>query len=652
VTAIPEQDLYLWNHGNLRRAWNVLGAHPVEGGVRFALWAPFAKSVAVSGSFCDWDDDGIALTERGTTGVWLGVVENARVGDLYKYALIDSLGEKRWKSDPFAFAMELRPKTASVVQPLAGYSWGDGEWMAEREQRQRPDRPMSIYEVHLGSWRRDLGYRDLADQLVDYVAEMGFTHVEFLPLAEHPYDPSWGYQICGYYAPTSRYGSPDELRALVDAFHRRGIGVLMDWVPAHFPKDDHGLARFDGSHLYEHQDPRRGEHRDWETLIFNYGRNEVRNFLISNALYWIEEFHLDGLRVDAVASMLYLDYSREEGEWIPNEAGGNEDLEAIEFLKEFNRVMHEEAPGALMIAEESTAFPGVTQTLEAGGLGFDLKWNMGWMHDSLAYLEKDPIYRKFHHDRLTFALYYAFHENYLLPLSHDEVVHLKKSLLEKMPGDEWRKLANLRLLLAWQTTHPGKTLLFMGAEFGVTREWDHDGELDWAQLRDPGHAGLRLLVGDLNKLVRDEAALHECDHDWRGFAWIDYGDVENSSVSFVRYGARKKDGLLIVFNFTPIVRSEYRVGVPRPGEYVEVLNTDAACYGGSGVGNLGSIQSEPVERHDQADSLLLTLPPLGVVAFRMPAVAPVRDAPEEARARAAKPEKPTRAEKPARKPEA
>ncbi|MEE8107254.1 MAG: 1,4-alpha-glucan branching enzyme, partial [Planctomycetota bacterium] len=378
MSAIPEQDLYLWNHGDLRRAWNVLGAHPVESGVRFALWAPFAKSVAVSGSFCDWHDDGIALAERGTTGVWIGVVANAKVGDLYKFALIDSLGEKRWKSDPFSFAMELRPKTASVVQPLAGFSWGDGEWMAEREKRQQPDRPVTIYEVHLGSWRRDLGYRELTVQLVDYVAEMGFTHVEFLPLAEHPYDPSWGYQICGYYAPTSRYGSPDELRALVDAFHRRGIGVLMDWVPAHFPKDEHGLARFDGSHLYEHEDPRRGEHRDWETLIFNYGRNEVRNFLISNALYWIEEFHLDGLRVDAVASMLYLDYSRDEGEWVPNEAGGNEDLEAIEFLKEFNRVLHDEVPGVLTIAEESTAFPGVTQSLEDGGLGFDLKWNMGW----------------------------------------------------------------------------------------------------------------------------------------------------------------------------------------------------------------------------------------------------------------------------------
>ncbi|MHC4223347.1 MAG: 1,4-alpha-glucan branching protein GlgB, partial [Planctomycetota bacterium] len=470
-----------------------------------------------------------------------------------------------------------------------------------------------------GSWRRGKSYRDLATELVDYVVAMGFTHVELLPLAEHPFDGSWGYQVCGYFAVTSRYGTPQDLMALVDAFHKKGIGVIMDWVPAHFPKDDHGLNRFDGSRLYEHDDPRRGLHKDWDTLIFNYGRNEVRNFLQSNALFWIEEFHMDGLRVDAVASMLYRDYSREEGQWIPNEYGGREDLEAIEFLRNLNDLVHYEAPGALMIAEESTAFPGVTSPTESGGLGFDLKWNMGWMHDSLAYMKKDSVYRKYHHDRLTFALYYAFHERYLLPLSHDEVVHLKRSLLDKMPGDQWQKLANLRLLHAWQAAHPGKSLLFMGGELGDWREWNHEGEIAWELLDNPKHAGLRLLVGDLNRLVQERPCLHQLDHEWRGFEWIDFHDVEKSVVSFLRWNASKEQGLLLAFNFTPIVRSNYRIGAPRAGRYREVLNTDSACYGGSGVGNLGEVKAEAIEKHNCKQSITLTVPPLAAVAFEVPA---------------------------------
>ncbi|MHC4576643.1 MAG: 1,4-alpha-glucan branching protein GlgB [Planctomycetota bacterium] len=614
--GIPEQDLYLFNHGELKRAWRVLGAHVVEGGVRFAVWAPHARRVSVVGDFNDWQPR--RLDTRASTGVWEGVVEGAKHGDHYKYELIDSNGHRREKADPFAFRMEVRPKTASLVWDLSGHTWQDAAWMESRQARQAPDAPMRVYEVHLGSWRRGRGYRDLARELVDYVASLGFTHLELLPIAEHPYDASWGYQVCGYYAATSRYGTPQDLMALVDACHQAGIGVLVDWVPAHFPKDDHGLNRFDGSRLFEHDDPRRGVHQDWDTLIFNFGRPEVCNYLRSNALFWLDEFHVDGLRVDAVASMLYRDYSRAEGEWIPNELGGREDLEAIAFLRGLNDLVHAEAPGALTIAEESTAFPGVTQVTASGGLGFDLKWNMGWMHDSLAFLQKDPLFRKYHNDRLTFALYYAFHERYLLPLSHDEVVHLKQSLLAKMPGDEWQKLANLRLLHAWQAAHPGKSLLFMGGELGAWHEWAHDGEVDWNLLEQAPHAGLRLLVGDLNRLVTDRPCLHALDHDWRGFQWIDFADVEQSAVSFVRWGPERHGGLLFVFNFTPVVRSRYRVGAPRPGRYVEILNTDSACYGGSGVGNLGSVQAEAIGKHAQPHSLSLTLPPLGAVAFEVP----------------------------------
>jgi len=610
-----EDDLFLFNHGDLERAWKVFGAHLVEGGTRFAVWAPFVQAISVVGDFNDWDVHADAMEQRGTTGVWERFVAGAAQGQHYKYELKDSTGHRRLKSDPFAFRMEVRPETASVIWPLGGYDWGDGEWMAARPG---PEAPMRIYEVHLGSWRKGRTYADLATELVEYVASLGFTHVEFLPVAEHPYDASWGYQVCGYYAATSRWGTPQELMALVDAFHRAGIGVLVDWVPAHFPKDEHGLHRFDGSHLYEHADPRRGLHKDWDTLIFNYERPEVRNFLGSNALFWLEEYHFDGLRVDAVTSMLYRDYSREEGEWIPDEHGGNIDEAARVFLTRVNRLVHAEAPGAVTIAEESATFPGVTTPIDEGGLGFDLKWNMGWMHDSLAYLSKDPIHRKYHHDRLTFALYYAFHERYLLPLSHDEVVHLKKSLLDKMPGDPWRKRANLRLLHAWQAGHPGKSLLFMGGEFGVWKEWDHDGELDWSLQDKPEHAGLRLLVGDLNRLVRENDCLSALDHDWRGFEWIDFHDVEHSVIVFVRWTREQERGLLFAFNFTPVVQSAYRFGVPRPGTYVEVLNTDSACYGGSGVGNLGEVKAEEITEHDRPFSLELTLPPLGAVVFRVP----------------------------------
>ena len=613
---IPEHDLYLFNQGELVRPWRWLGAHPAGDGTRFAVWAPYARRVSVSGDFNDWKPQ--RLEPRGTTGVWEGFVRGARKGHHYKYELIDSLGNRREKTDPFAFRMEVRPKTASLVWPLDGHRWNDAAWMERRAEAQAPDRPMRIYEVHLGSWRRGLGYRELATELVDYVAGLGFTHVEFLPVMEHPFDGSWGYQVCGYYAATSRWGTPEELMALVDAFHARGIGVLVDWVPAHFPKDDHGLAAFDGTRLYEHEDPRLGVHKDWDTLIFNYGRPETRNFLAGNALFWLEQYHFDGLRVDAVASMLYRDYSRKEGEWIPNEKGGREDLDAIDFLRGLNDRIHAEAPGAVMIAEESTAFPGCTTPTRIGGLGFDLKWNMGWMHDSLAFLEKDPLYRKYHHDRLTFALYYAFHERYLLPLSHDEVVHLKKSLLAKMPGDAWKKKANLRVLHAWQAAHPGKTLLFMGGELGQWEEWNHDTELDWALLKEPSHAGLRLLVGDLNRLVKELPCLSEMDGDWRGFEWIDFSDVEQSVVSFVRWSADKASGLVFAFNFTPVVRGPYRIGVPRPGRYEEILNTDSACYGGSGVGNMGAVKAEEIGKHERAFSIEFTLPPLAALAFAVP----------------------------------
>ncbi|MHC4954727.1 MAG: 1,4-alpha-glucan branching protein GlgB [Planctomycetota bacterium] len=614
---IPERDLYLFNNGKLHRAWKYLGAHPDDIGTRFAVWAPYAREVGVAGEWNGWKGHRTPLEQRGSTGVWEGRVIGVGKGSLYKYELIDSLGELRKKSDPVGFRMEHRPKTSSIVWPLAGHEWGDAEWMEGRAGR---GGPMRIYEVHLGSWRRGLSYTDLATELVEYTVSLGFTHLELLPISEYPYDPSWGYQVGGYYAATSRYGTPQELMALVDACHQAGLGVLLDWVPAHFPKDSHGLRTFDGTHLYEHEDPRLGEHKDWDTVIFNYGRPEVANFLMSNALFWLEEFHFDGLRVDAVASMLYRDYSRDEGDWIPNEEGGNEDLEAIAFLKDLNTFIHEEAPGAVMIAEESTSFAGVTAAIDDNGLGFDLKWNMGWMHDSLALFEKDPVYRQFHHDRLTFALYYAFKEKYLLPLSHDEVVHLKKSLLEKMPGDAWRRRANLRLLHAWQLAHPGPSLLFMGGEFGAEQEWNENVSLDWELAENEDNAAITNLVRDLNGMANDHPCLYELDHDWRGFEWIDFRDSERSVISFLRWSKDKKDGMLWLLNFTPIVREGYRVGVPRAGAYIEILNTDATHYGGGDVGNMGEVESEAVPHNERDQSLVVTVPPLAAIAFDLPPV--------------------------------
>jgi 1,4-alpha-glucan branching enzyme len=616
VARIEESDLYLFNHGELERAWKVLGAHVVAGGVRFAVWAPYARRVAVVGAFNDWDGNAHPLAERGDTGIWEGIVEKARPGDLYKYELIDSHGAQRWKSDPFGFRMEQRPKTASLVWPLDGYEWGDADWMEHRAERQGRGKPLRVYEVHLGSWRKGRTYGQLADELVEYVAGMGFTHVELLPVSEFPYDGSWGYQVCGYYAATSRYGTPQELMALIDAFHRRGIGVFVDWVPAHFPKDDHGLYRFDGSHLFEHEDPRRGYHKDWDTFIFNYGRPEVRNFLASNALFWLEEFHFDGLRVDAVASMLYRDYSRQHGEWVPNDRGGNEDDEAIGFLRDMNVLVHEQAPGVLTIAEESTAFPGVTQPVEEGGLGFDLKWNMGWMHDTLEYIQHEPIYRRYHQGQVTFSLIYAFHENFVLPFSHDEVVHLKRSMLDKMPGDLWQKYANLRALYAYMYSHPGKKLLFMGAEFGQWREWNEARSLDWHLLDELDHRQLHNFVRDLNHIYLNEPALYEIDNSWEGFAWIDFNDADRSILSYVRRALDPTDHVVAICNLTPVPRMGYRIGLPENGEYQVLLNSDWSQYGGSGVGNEGRIYAEPTAWQSCDYSAMLDLPPLGVLYLK------------------------------------
>ncbi|MFH1143359.1 MAG: 1,4-alpha-glucan branching protein GlgB, partial [Candidatus Eisenbacteria bacterium] len=521
------------------------------------------------------------------------------------------------------FAAEIRPQTASRVWELSGYAWGDGAWMAARGARQALDAPMSIYEVHLGSWMRVptennrwLTYHELAVRLAEYAREMGFTHVQLLPVTEHPFDGSWGYQTVGYFAPTSRHGDPDDFMAFVDHLHQAGIGVLLDWVPAHFPRDIHGLAYFDGTHLYEHADPRQGEHRDWGSLIFNYGRREVRNFLLANALFWLEQYHIDGLRVDAVASMLYLDYSRSEGEWIPNPHGGRENLDAVDFLKRFNQLVYEKHPDAVTIAEESTAWPMVSRPTYLGGLGFGLKWNMGWMHDVLFYMSKDPVHRQFHHGSLTFGLLYAFHENFILPFSHDEVVHGKGSLLAKMPGDEWQKFANLRALYGYMFTHPGRKLLFMGGEFGQWNEWDHDRSLDWHLLERPLHRGLQRWVRDLNTLLRGEPALYELDFDPAGFQWIDVNDSRQSIVSFLRRGRDERSVIVSVCNFTPVTRHHYRLGVPHPGIWREALNSDAPLYGGGGQGNLGGAETIPVGAHGQAHALDITLPPLGILVFK------------------------------------
>ncbi|HEY7022860.1 MAG TPA: 1,4-alpha-glucan branching protein GlgB [Ktedonobacterales bacterium] len=624
-------DLYLIGEGRHLDLYERLGAHlrTVDGvsGVAFAVWAPNARRVSVIGDFNGWDDRVYPMRLH-ANGVWELFIPGVEPGARYKYAILSWNREYRvHKADPFAFWSEVRPGNASRVFDLNRYTWSDERWLAERADWQVENAPMLVYEVHVGSWRTpsaggEVNYRDLAHQLVPYLIEMGYTHVELMPIAEYPFDPSWGYQVTGYYAPTSRYGAPDDFMYFVDYCHQHGIGVILDWVPAHFPRDQHGLAFFDGSHLYEHADPRQGEHPDWGTLVFNYGRNEVRNFLIANALYWLEKYHVDGLRVDAVASMLYLDYSRKDGEWVPNRYGGRENLEAIVFLQDFNATVHSRFPGALTIAEESTAWPGVTRAAGEGGLGFSLKWNMGWMHDILEYMRRDPAHRKFHHNELTFSMLYAYSERYVLPFSHDEVVHVKGSMLNKMPGDRWQKFANLRALYAYMAAHPGKKLLFMGGELAQWDEWKFAGSLQWDLLDErsmdgPLHVQVHRLVRDLNQLVRERRALHERDFSADGFEWIDGSDAAQSVISFLRYGADKVDPLLIVCNFTPVPRPRYRVGTPFPGRYREIVNTDATQYGGSGVINDGTLKTEKAFAHGRAHSVALTLPPLGVVMLAL-----------------------------------
>ncbi|ROR32816.1 1,4-alpha-glucan branching protein GlgB [Inmirania thermothiophila] len=614
---IPDFDLHLFGEGRHWHAWRFLGANPWEAdgvpGVLFGVWAPNAERVSVVGDFNGWDGRRHPMRSRGGSGVWELFLPGIPAGSHYKFELRTRAGHILLKSDPYGRWFEPRPGTAARVPAAPAHAWGDAEWMAQRARAPWLHRPMSIYEVHLGSWRRApdggfLGYRELAERLADHVETLGFTHVELLPVTEHPLDASWGYQTTGFFAPTSRFGTPDDFRAFVDHLHRRGIGVLLDWVPGHFPRNEDSLARFDGTPLYEHPDPRRGEHPDWGTLVFDYGRNEVRNFLLASALYWLEEFHLDGLRVDAVASMLYLDYSRRDGEWLPNVYGGRENLEAIAFLRELNRVVHERCPGAVVIAEESTAWPMVSRPTWLGGLGFSMKWNLGWMHDTLDYFGHDPIHRKYHHDRLTFGLLYAFSENFVLPLSHDEVVHGKGSLIARMPGDAWQRMANLRLLYTWMWTHPGKKLLFMGGEFAQEREWNHDAELDWPLCDDPARQGVMRLVADLNALHRSRTPLHRYDFEAQGFEWIDCHDADQSVLSFLR-----RDGerfVVVVLNFTPVPRHGYRLGVPHAGRYREILNSDSALYGGSNLGNAGAVEAEPVPWMGRPASLVLTLPPL------------------------------------------
>jgi 1,4-alpha-glucan branching enzyme len=619
---LGELDVWLLSEGTHDRPYERLGAHPadIDGvpGVSFAVWAPNARRVSVVGNFNNWDGRRHAMRARGASGVWEIFIPHLAAGDLYKFEIKAQSGELLLKADPFALRAELRPGTASVVNPLPPLFPSSGT----RRMANSLGAPISIYEVHPGSWRRVpedgnrwLSYRELADQLIPYVKDLGFTHIEFMPVSEHPFDGSWGYQPIGLYAPTSRFGTPEDFRYFVETAHANGIGVLLDWVPGHFPSDIHGLARFDGSHLYEHADPREGFHQDWNTLIYNYGRKEVLNFLAANALYWIERFGIDGLRVDAVASMLYRDYSRKEGEWIPNEHGGRENLEAIAFLRRANALVCAERPEAVMMAEESTSFPNVSRPLDMNGLGFHYKWNMGWMNDTLKYMQEDPVNRKYHHDKMTFGLVYAFSENFVLPLSHDEVVHGKGSILARMPGDEWQRFANLRAYYGFMWGHPGKKLLFMGSEFGQYAEWNHERSLDWHLLDYPLHHGVQRLVRDLNAVYRRYPALHELDVEARGFEWITHEDRENSVFSFIRKAA-DGDAVLVLSNFTPVPRHGYRIGVDQPGPYVEILNTDATAYGGSGMGN-GDLQTEPVAAHGRPCSLSLSLPPLATIMLKL-----------------------------------
>jgi 1,4-alpha-glucan branching enzyme len=627
VSLLSPLDLYLFNEGSHDRAYNKLGAHLTEaGGERgtcFALWAPNAQEVSVIGSFNQWDDRAHPLKSRGNSGIWEGFVPGAKKGDLYKFRIRSRYGEHvSDKADPFGVRHEEPPRTASVVWDL-DFQWSDREWMRERKARNSLSAPMSIYEVHLGSWmrvaeehNRPLTYRELASRLADYVARMNFTHVELLPVMEHPFYGSWGYETTGYFAPTARYGTPQDFMYLVDYLHQHGIGVILDWVPSHFPSDAHGLGFFDGTHLFEHADPRKGFHPDWKTYLFNYGRNEVRSFLLSSAMFWQDKYHADGLRVDAVASMLYLDYSRKQGEWLPNPYGGRENLEAIDFLRKFNQEAYAEHPDIQTFAEESTSWPMVSRPVYVGGLGFGLKWDLGWMHDTLEYFQHDPIHRKYHHDKLTFRTLYGFTENFVLPLSHDEVVYGKGSLVGKMPGDEWQKFANLRLLHGYMYAQPGKKLLFMGGEFGQVREWAHDSGLDWEVLRYPLHNRLQRWVADLNRVYREYPALHELDNDAAGFEWIDCNDNAASTISLMRKGKSSQDRIVVVCNFTPVARLGYRLGVPSGGFWQELLNSDAREYGGSGIGNLGGVQSERESVHGRPYSLRLTLPPLAALFLK------------------------------------
>jgi 1,4-alpha-glucan branching enzyme len=632
-SKLGELDLHLFGEGKHEHIYEKLGAHLTahEGvrGVAFAVWAPNAKNVSVVGNFNEWNGEKHQMRPLGGSGVWQLFIPSLGEGELYKYE-IKAGRHKLLKADPYAFMMEVPPDTSSIVFKST-YKFRDRAWMTRRKKQQAWREAFSIYEVHLGSWRRiteednrPLTYREAAPLLADYAIENGFTHIEFLPLKEHPYGPSWGYQVSAYFAPSSRYGTPDDLRFLVDYLHQNGLGVIMDWVPAHFPKDAFALGRFDGTALYEHQDPRKGEHPDWGTYIFNYGRNEVRNFLIANALYWLREFHLDGLRVDAVASMLYLDYSRKEGEWVPNEFGGRENLEAISFIKELNEVTHRECPGTLMIAEESTAWPAVSHPVYAGGLGFDFKWNMGWMHDTLKYFQTDPLFRGGNHTALTFGLIYAWTENFILPFSHDEVVHMKGALLNKMPGDEWQKFANLRALYAYMWAHPGKKLLFMGGELGQWREWNERESLDWHLLETPVHKGVQSLIQDLNKLYRKHGALWEADAEASGFAWIEVDNVSENVIAFRRISPATGKEIICVANFSPVIREDHRLGLPRAGTYKQLLNTDHEKYCGGGFGVVKSIKAEKVPAHGLDYSAEICLPPLGTMWFEGPTRAPVR----------------------------
>ncbi len=626
-SMLSEFDLHLIGEGRHWKSYEKLGAQPAAldgvSGVNFAVWAPNARSVSVVGSFNGWDGRTHPMHKRIPSGVWELFVPGIGPGEAYKYRVQDAGGHFGDRADPHGFAAELPPRTASCVVDLGSYRWRDDEWMATRADRNSLQSPLNIYEVHLGSWRRPgddphrwLSYADMERELVPYCVEMGFTHVEFLPPTEHPLSASWGYQTIGLFAATSRFGPPQALMSLIDAFHRAGIGVIIDWVPAHFPRDGHGLRRFDGTALYEHEDPRKGEHPDWGTLIFNYGRNEVANYLISSALFWLDRYHIDGLRVDAVASMLYLDYSREEGQWEPNRFGGRENLEAIEFIKQFNIQVHTHHPGVLTIAEESTAWGGVSRPTYLGGLGFSLKWNMGWMNDTLRYMRHDPVHRKYHHDELTFSLIYAFHENFVLPLSHDEVVHGKRSLLDQMPGDLWQKFANLRLLYAYMWCHPGKKLLFMGGEFGQWKEWNFDESLDWHLLQFDPHRGLSRAVADLNALVRREPALHRLDFDGRGFEWIDCHNWQDSVLAFIRKSEDPADFLIACSNFTPVPREGYRLGVPHAGDYDEIFNSDSTFYGGSNLGNAGVLRAVEAAHQGRPAHLVLALPPLATIVLK------------------------------------